>query len=341
MPLLSICIPTYNRSACLAELLDSIAAQDTPDLEVVVADDASPDDTVEVMGRYAGRFAHFVPMLQARNVGVDRNIAAVTARATGDYIWLFGDDDRLEPGGIGRVLAALSRWPDMIALTVGVVDYDPTLRNITGIRRMPPTQHLVGAGAAFSRFAELLGYISATLVRRAEWNIAAADPRAVAMTNLYSQVYIAGLAVGATGGWGVLAEPCVNFRSGNDQLKRRVGWLERLRIDVRGYDEIARLLFPDRPAVQRAAARRVFDTHVIARIVNAKTEGASGQEIVQAARYLCGRYASYPSYWIKGLPLLLAPRSPVRACRRAYQRLSRRSGVHRARQFCADAAKAL
>ena len=50
MPSLSICIPTYNRSRCLAELLDSILSQGLPQIEVVVSDDASSDDTVRLPG---------------------------------------------------------------------------------------------------------------------------------------------------------------------------------------------------------------------------------------------------------------------------------------------------
>lgn len=338
MPKLSICIPTYNRSACLAELLDSILAENSTEVEVVVGDDASPDDTEAVAATYADRLTHFTYFRHPVNVGVDGNIAAVSAHATGDYVWLMGDDDRIERGGIRRVLAALAKWPDAIALTVGVVDYDVTMRRMTGIRRMPKSQCFTGIGPAFSHLAELLGFISATLIRRADWELAAADPRARAMTNLYSQVYIAGLAVGAKGRWGVVEEPCVGFRSGNDQLKRRVGWLERLKVDVRAYDEIADLLFPENRRVRHAIARRIFDTHVIARILNAKTEGSSVHDALLAAVYLMRRYFAVPRFWAVGLPLLIAPGAAVRAIRRAYQRLIRESGSGRARQFALNPA---
>lgn len=340
MPRISICIPTFSRSGCLAELLDSIVAQASAEVEVVVADDASTDDTPAVLERYRDRIPGLKTFRHPVNVGVDRNIAAVTERATGDYVWLMGDDDRLERGGIQRVLAALARWPDTVALTVGVVDYDVTMRTMTGVRRMPPTQYITGAGAAFSRMAELLGYLSATLVKRSHWVKAAADPRAKAMSNLYSQVFIAGLAVGSTGGWGVVHEPCVGFRSGNDQLKRRVGWLERLRVDVRAYDEIAGKLFPSQPRVRHAISKRIFDTHVIARVVNAKTEGATIGDTLRAALYLCRRYASVPRFWSLALPLLLMPGTIVRAVRQAYQRTARASGKGRSRQLMLEATNA-
>jgi len=333
MPTLSICIPTYNRSHCLAELLDSIIAQDMPEIEVVVSDDGSPDDTAALARRYGERMARFTLLCQPVNIGVDRNIRAVTEAATGDYIWLIGDDDRLEPGGARRVMNALERWPGVVGLTLGVVDYDVTLRHVTGLRVMPRTQRIEGAAAVFSRTADLLGYISGTVVDRRKWNAASADPSARAMKNLYSPVYILGRAVGATGAWGIVNEPCIGFRSGNDQLKRRVGWLERLKIDVRAYDEIADLLFAGDRTAHRAMCKRVFDTHILARIINARTGGEDSGERLDAATYLIGRYAAMPRLWLLGLPMLFAPAAMLRAVRSAYKRMVGSSGTARARQF--------
>ena len=55
MTKLSICIPTYKRSAMLAELLESIIAESIADVEVIVTDDASPDDTETVVASYTDR----------------------------------------------------------------------------------------------------------------------------------------------------------------------------------------------------------------------------------------------------------------------------------------------
>ena len=92
MPKLSICIPTYKRSQLLAELLDSIIAQGIPDIEVIVSDDASPDDTADVAQGYYARIPHFTFIRQPENIGLDRNFLAVVEAATGDYVWLMGDE---------------------------------------------------------------------------------------------------------------------------------------------------------------------------------------------------------------------------------------------------------
>ena len=45
MPLVSICVPTYNQVGFIAETLESILAQDYPSIEIIVVDDASSDGT--------------------------------------------------------------------------------------------------------------------------------------------------------------------------------------------------------------------------------------------------------------------------------------------------------
>ena len=332
MPTLSICIPTYNRSVFLAELLDSIIAQGIPNIEVVVSDDASPDDTALVAESYCARILNYRFIRQPENLGIDRNFLAVVGAATGDYIWLMGDDDRLEPGGARRVLDALDRWPGVSGLTVGVIDYDRVMSRSVGVRRMPPTQLIEGVGAVFSRMAELLGFMSALVVDRRKWNEIAADPAVKNFQNYYVQVYIIGRVIAQHVSWGVLQEPCVGFRTGNDQFKTKFGWLQRLKIDVEAYDEIAGALFVDDAPVYAAMRRRIFDTHVMARLSNAKTSQGATPGVFSAVRYLFRHYHGMPRYWTRALPTLLAPKWAIRAARVAYKRFVASSGAARARK---------
>ena len=270
MPTLSICIPTYNRSALLAELLDSIIAQGLPEIEVVVSDDASPDDTVAVAERYRGRIARYTLIAQPVNIGLDRNFLAVVEAATGDYIWLMGDDDLIEPGGARRVLESLQRWPGVCGLTLGVIDYDVRMRHPVGVRTMPPTQLMTGVGRVFGEMAEVLGFMSALVVDRRRWHAVAAEPASGDFENYYIQVYIVGRIIERFGNWGVVQEPCVGFRTGNDQFGVKFGWFNRLKIDVAAYDQIADALLGDDPAAHAAMRQRIFETHVMARLNNAQ-----------------------------------------------------------------------
>jgi len=104
---LSICIPTYNRAVFLAQLLDSIIAQATSDCEIVISDNASNDNTQQVASEYGLRFSGLRYLRQNQNIGADRNSDCAVEAATGEYCWLFSDDDLMKPGAIATVLEIL------------------------------------------------------------------------------------------------------------------------------------------------------------------------------------------------------------------------------------------
>ena len=111
-PKVSVAVVTYNQCALLRECLDSILAQDYPNLEIVIADDASPDRTRDVIAEYQARHgATIVPVLAANNGGVTANQQAALDACTGDYIaWMAGDDLML-PGKISAQVAYLESHP--------------------------------------------------------------------------------------------------------------------------------------------------------------------------------------------------------------------------------------
>jgi len=333
MKRISICIPTYNRAACLAELLDSIATQISPEVEVVVSDDASPDDTPAAAEARRERIPGLTFIRQPRNIGLDRNFLAAVEAASADYIWFMGDDDRLEPGAVQAVLAALDRWPGVVGLTLGVIDYAPDLSAPTGVREMPPTTLLRGSGAVFSQIPDLLGFMSSLVIDRRAWlRVCAADP-VLDFANYYIQVYILGRALGPDGAWGVLNAPCVAFRTSNDQFLSNLGWLKRLDVDVTAYEQIAAALFPRQPDVRRAMRRRIFETHVLARLRNAKLAEGPTPQLGGAIALLFRHYRTTPKFWTSGLPTLVVPKWLIRRARDAYQRLSKSSGAWRARRL--------
>ncbi len=109
-PLLTIAIPTYNRAPLLDRLLSTLFDQIQSDsrVELIVSDNASPDDTAAVIQRFRAIGRPFRYLRNAENIGPDRNILQCFEQATGRYVWIFGDDDMLEPDGLATVLTHLS-----------------------------------------------------------------------------------------------------------------------------------------------------------------------------------------------------------------------------------------
>ncbi len=120
--LISICIPQYNRSRHLFAVLDSICRQDYPDIEVVISDDCSHDDTETAVPAYISRIApdrgiRFRYIRQRQNLGYDANLRASLTAASGDYLFILGNDDALPAvttlSDVAKVLGLLKN-PDIV-----------------------------------------------------------------------------------------------------------------------------------------------------------------------------------------------------------------------------------
>lgn len=143
---LTIAIFTYKRSALLAKALNAfqaqIAALGVTDIEVVVSDNASPDDTEAVAKSFTGRFPNFQYFRQPANVGAIRNYLQAVRLARGRYVWPFSDDDIPIEGAVGRVRDLVLREQAMFYLgnfsrfstSTGAVVVDRTLTLASDIR---------------------------------------------------------------------------------------------------------------------------------------------------------------------------------------------------------------
>lgn len=93
MPNVSVVIPTYNHARYLRSALNSVIGQSYPNLEVLVIDDGSTDDTVAVLKPYQSHINY----IYKKNGGTASALNLGLSRATGKYIcWLSADDVFLE-----------------------------------------------------------------------------------------------------------------------------------------------------------------------------------------------------------------------------------------------------
>jgi glycosyltransferase involved in cell wall biosynthesis len=95
LPKVSIMIPTYNRAHYLIDAIESSLAQDYPNLEVIVSDNASTDNTYSVVKKYFSdpRFKYY---RNEKNIGLGQNWAKLLYEySTGEYGELLPDDDYL------------------------------------------------------------------------------------------------------------------------------------------------------------------------------------------------------------------------------------------------------
>jgi glycosyltransferase involved in cell wall biosynthesis len=103
LPKVSVFVPTYNQRRFVREALDSVLAQDYPNLEIVVGDDGSVDGTREILLDYQKEHPQLITLLLSpKNEGITANCNKILERCNGEYLALFAGDDVWLPGKLHR-----------------------------------------------------------------------------------------------------------------------------------------------------------------------------------------------------------------------------------------------
>jgi len=109
-PLVTVITPSYNRATLLAETIESVLGQSYPNLEYIVLDDGSQDDTQAVLARYEDR----LQWESHPNMGEARTVNKGFRMAKGDYVIVVNSDDPILPGMIETEVAFMEAHPDLL-----------------------------------------------------------------------------------------------------------------------------------------------------------------------------------------------------------------------------------
>lgn len=178
LPLLSICIPTYNRAPYLDACLRSIYSQvgNNELVEVVVSDNASTDATPAVIDKYMALYSNMRAVRNETNIDADPNIYYVTTLGKGKFVKMQGDDDYFLDGKIMPLLHLLHSHPECGVFHISVIN---------GNR--PP---LLESG--MSKFLEATtlyaAFISSVVLRRED--LEKIENPALFMSSKFNQLYL-------------------------------------------------------------------------------------------------------------------------------------------------------
>ena len=160
-PVLAIAIPTYNGSKTLGTTLESILTQLEDGVEVLISDNASTDQTREVVQAFQERFPTLRYYRNETNLGFDRNVDLAVRRAEASFVWLCSDNDLPQPGTVHKVLAVLRHHPD---LGVGFVNYPNPIQLPQDVDGLYALGSDFLAASAFKS-----GLISSNIINRKLW----------------------------------------------------------------------------------------------------------------------------------------------------------------------------
>jgi len=166
MPLVTAAIITHNRAHYLEDAVASVLGQTIDDLELVVVDDGSTDDTQDVLAPYLDRVRY--ARQEHRGKAAARN--AAVALAQGELIGFCDSDDVWCPDRVERQLAAFAEHPD-VGMVHGQVELvDPALRPLpdrtAAHRALFSTAHR--RGASYASYAYDCRCMSSTILVRRE-----------------------------------------------------------------------------------------------------------------------------------------------------------------------------
>jgi Glycosyl transferase family 2 len=113
-PLVSIGMPVYNGERYLAEALQSLLAQDYPNFELIISDNASTDRTGEICREFQKTDSRIRYIRQAQNQGATWNFASVVQQANGQYFMWAASDDLRAPSFVSKCLNKLESHPEAI-----------------------------------------------------------------------------------------------------------------------------------------------------------------------------------------------------------------------------------
>ena len=128
--LISVIVPVYNVAAYLPQCVQSILTQDYPDLEVILIDDGSTDDSGTICDEYAQKDSR-VRVIHQKNGGAAAAKNAGLHVASGTYLSFVDSDDFLEPGAYSHMVSRLeAEQTDVIQCAYRDVYRDKTVERL-------------------------------------------------------------------------------------------------------------------------------------------------------------------------------------------------------------------
>lgn len=112
-PLLTIAVPTYNGAKTICCMMDLLMPQCSDEVEVLISDNCSTDNTPEIIAKYQKQFPYIKYIRNEKNIGPDANFLQCMKLASGKFVHLLSDDDVMMEEALPKILLYLKTYDDV------------------------------------------------------------------------------------------------------------------------------------------------------------------------------------------------------------------------------------
>ncbi|MEI6560975.1 MAG: glycosyltransferase family A protein [Verrucomicrobiota bacterium] len=324
MPKVAVVIPSYNHAAYIVSALESVVTQTLAPERIVVVDDGSTDNSLELLRAFAAAHPQLLLIPQA-NAGAHHALNRAIAEAGEvDFIAILNSDDLYEPTRLEKCAAYLEAHPECQVVCTGVrmIDSDGALLP----PEHPKARRLRTVWADPARDpAEWLGVCNFTKTT-SNFFIRAPYARAHPLRDYrYTHDYFFAVRAAVEGQFGVLPEPLLRYRTHTTNTIKVDGTAKVAAEMVRLNFDLLRELAPRlaESADVRAAYSRYFRTHA------GNASDFRVEVFLTLAARLAAEHPDYLGFWLAALspehyPELAAP--PCPETRRAMDRAALEKG---------------
>jgi len=320
---LSILIPTFNHGEYINILLDSIISQlgERKDVEVLISDNASTDETPEICFGYCQR----VPLIKYKrneyNLGFDLNVLGLIQSSIGRYSWIIGSDDWLEVRAIDTVLGCIEMFPGLSGITTEINTYGKAMENIEVLDNSSECLELKTAESIYlsKNIGYRLGFVSAHVFNTKLVKKIIEDGSVI--QNRHSVHSMLSHLVRLHPSWLFISTPLVAWRSGNDSILSKEGIYKRYSIDIDAYLENVASAFGSGSRIYRGFINEQLVYCMRGYLVQAGKLGVASFRIIVD---MIAKFWLYYGFWIKIAPLILLPGSLIAGISRARKKIKAR-----------------
>lgn len=311
MPILSICIPTYNRGSELNVLLTSLYKNICADVEIVISDNCSSDNTVDILNYWCKKFDAFKFCINKKNIGYDLNMINVVSMASGDYCWTIGSDDAVNDHAIEYVLM-LCKKNKPSGISVSYKRCDDKLNIVDEVNWVDTNGKefiQLDRDDALRYIGAYYGFISAQIFKKTSWDKIISDKKHINFLDGWIHYYM-NLRMSYehnVSGWLYCSKPLILYRSSSfkDQVQHFGGVGKRLLHDIR---EASKAYFSALP--MDVADRFVLKNLKCLRgdILQWKLSKPTVLETIKIYLMTCKYYKKYTYYWLSIVPVIIIPK---------------------------------